>query len=200
MSIAREAFPFVLPIAAVGLLLGAAVHPLAALPFALGVSFVLWFFRDPERRTPEDPDALISPADGKVIQAGPRMISIFMNVFDVHVCRAPTSGEIEDVRHVPGSFVAAFRDDASTANERTHIVLREETRRLRFTLVAGLIARRIVCKVATGERVTAGQRIGLIRFGSRVDVELPSGCRTLVRIGQRTRAGETILARRDPGS
>jgi phosphatidylserine decarboxylase len=195
MRIAREALPFVLTsaflAAAAWLLLGG----WAATPFVIFLLFCLWFFRDPERLVPDEPGALISPADGKVILAGPERVSIFMNVFDVHVCRAPAAGRVESVDHRSGRFMAAFRDEAPSQNERNTILLADAERRIRFTLIAGLIARRIVCKVRPGEVLSAGQRVGLIRFGSRVDVELPSGSRVEVTIGGRVVAGETILAR-----
>jgi len=193
MKIAREALPF-----AVGLLVlcaaGWFVHPwVSALPLAL-LAFVLWFFRDPERTPPADPSLLISPADGKIIQNGPRTISVFMNVFNVHVCRAPTDGTVESVAHSPGRFLAAFKDEAPEQNERTAIVLREGAAEHEFVLIAGLVARRIVCKVRPGQRLAQGDRVGLIRFGSRVDVALPAGAQVQVAIGDRVRAGETVLA------
>ena len=194
MRVAREG----LPIVAGALLATVAawfLHPLAALPAALFALFSLWFFRDPERTAPDEPGALISPADGKIIQAGPRVISIFMNVFDVHVCRAPTAGTIQVVDHMRGRFMAAFKDAAPEHNERTAIVLERGSRRLRFTLIAGLIARRIVCRVEPGQSLSSGQRVGVIRFGSRVDVELPADQRPAVRVGQRVLAGQTVIAR-----
>jgi len=194
MKIARESLPFVAAIVAVGAVAWL-VHPgLAALPL-LALLFTLWFFRDPERSTPEDPLLLISPADGKVIMAGPDQISIFMNVFNVHVCRAPTAGRVESVEHVPGRFMAAFKDEASSHNERSTITLADGDRRQPFTLVAGLIARRIVCKVTPGQSLRAGERVGLIRFGSRVDVALPVDRQAAVRVGQHVLAGETVIAR-----
>lgn len=194
MRIARES----LPISAGLLLLAAAIsflHPgLMLVPLA-GLLFTLWFFRDPERRTPEDHGAMFSPADGRVIRVGAERISIFLNVFNVHVCRAPIGGEVHEVEHVAGRFLAAMKDGASEHNERTSIVLADGERRIRFTLVAGLVARRIVCKVVRGQRLKAGERVGLIQFGSRVDVALPKGALVLVRQHQRVVAGETVLAR-----
>lgn len=168
---------------------------LALPPAALLLAFTAWFFRDPERRAPGDPEALISPADGRIVRADHERISVFMNVFDVHVCRTPAGGTVTDVRHVSGSFVAAYRDDAPEHNERATITLDSQWGELRFTLVAGLVARRIVCRVRSGDRLERGQRIGLIRFGSRVDVLLPPGLRPCVRVGRRVVAGETVLAR-----
>jgi len=160
------------------------------------VLFVLNFFRDPERRTPDDPRALVSPADGKVIRADGERVSIFMNVFDVHVCRSPAGGRIASVTSEAGRFVAAMKDAASESNERTALVVAVPERgSVRFVLVAGLIARRIVCRVAPGREVRAGERIGMIRFGSRVDVDVPVGAVPVVRIGDKVVAGETVVAR-----
>jgi len=198
MSLAPESWPFVLVLAGTTVLVALAAGPAwAVLPFAL-LAFVAWFFRDPERTVPDDPRALVSPADGRIILAGPERISIFMNVFDVHVCRAPAGGRVERVQHVPGRFLAAFKDEASEHNERTTITLGGNAGSLCFTLVAGLIARRIVCRVAAGQALRAGDRVGLIRFGSRVDVDLPPGGRPAVAVGDRVRAGETVIARLDP--
>jgi len=167
-----------------------------ALPGLLALAFTLWFFRDPERRTPEGAALVISPADGRIIKAGPARISVFMNVFNVHVCRAPVAGEVESADHHDGKFMAAWDDHASEHNERVAIALRDGSVRILFTLVAGLVARRIVCKVKAGQRVAAGERIGLIQFGSRVDVDLPEGSEVAVAIGDRVTAGETVIARR----
>ena len=186
-------------VVAISAVLGWLVHPWAALAGLPPLAFVLWFFRDPDRSTPRFPGALISPADGKIIQAGPRRISVFMNVFNVHVCRAPTDGVLQSVKHHPGRFLAAFRDEASECNERVSIVLARGGLRVAFTLVAGLIARRIVCKVQPGEGLSAGQRIGLIRFGSRVDVDLPPGYSAAVACGDHVVAGETLIARGPEG-
>ena len=194
MPIARESWPFILIFGALSL---AAwwLHPVAAAVPVLLLVFTVWFFRDPERSTPDEVGVLISPADGKIIVVHPGRISIFLNVFNVHVCRTPLAGEVREVRHVPGRFLAAFKDEASEHNERTSIELAGGSLTLRFVLVAGLVARRIVCKVEPGRRLVAGERIGLIRFGSRVDVDLPPGVRPEVVLGQRVVAGETVIAR-----
>jgi phosphatidylserine decarboxylase len=196
MTLDREALPF----AAALLVLAAAAafwSPWAtSVPLAL-LAFTLWFFRDPERRPPADPAALLSPADGRIIVAGPGRVSVFMNVFNVHVCRTPSAGKVVAVERMPGRFLAAFKDAASEHNERTTLAVDTgEDVPLRFTLVAGLIARRIVCRVAPGRVLAAGERVGLIRFGSRVDVALPSGAVPIVRVGDRVVAGETVIARR----
>jgi phosphatidylserine decarboxylase len=194
MRIAREALPFV---AAAAVLALAAVWwtPWAALPPLALLVFSLWFFRDPERRPPPDPEVLVSPADGRVIAASAGRVSVFMNVFDVHVCRTPAPGRLVSLTHESGSFVAAFKDSASESNERAVLVVEGPAGPVRFALVAGLVARRIVTWVQPGQDLTAGQRVGLIRFGSRVDVDLPPGAALAVRVGDRVRAGTSVLAR-----
>ena len=195
MMIDRAAWPFVSGLAAAAAIVAYWSPWAAALPVLL-LAFTLNFFRDPDRETPRDPAAVISPADGRIIRADAQRISVFMNVFDVHVCRAPVAGRVASVRHVAGDFLAAFKDEASDHNERTTIVLeRPDGAALAFTLVAGLIARRIVCRTEAGREIAAGERIGLIRFGSRVDVDLPPGTSVAVSIGDRVVAGATVLAR-----
>lgn len=195
MKIAREGWSPAALIAVVGIAVGVLLHVLAVVPFVLLLLFTLWFFRDPERDTPDDAGALISPADGRVLIATGRKISIFMNVFDVHVCRSPSAGRVEEVQHLPGRFLAAYKDSASEHNERVSIRLRGGQSELTFTLVAGLVARRIVCRVVPGQVLGAGERVGLIRFGSRVDVNPPQGFSPCVKVGQRVSAGETVIAR-----
>ena len=197
MRIDPDAWPFVGVLAAVAVAL-AFWSPVAALAPAALLAFVVQFFRDPERRPPEERDALLAPADGRVIVAGAGRISVFMNVFDVHVCRSPVSGRVASVERTRGSFLSAFKDAASEHNERTAIVVEGPAGAVRFTLVAGLVARRIVCRVSPGAVLTAGDRVGLIRFGSRVDVDLPPGAVPSVRVGGRVVAGETVVARIHP--
>ncbi len=193
--VAKESLPIVAVIAVAAAAGGFLIHPAVAAAGLPALLFTLWFFRDPERATPHEPDALISPADGRIIRVGPDKVSIFMNVFDVHICRAPIAGTVETVDHQPGRFLAAYKERASEHNERVSIVLANGPRRLRFTLVAGLIAQRIVCKVTPGQRLEAGQRVGLIQFGSRVDVDLPADADVTVVQGQRVKAGETPIIR-----
>ena len=198
MRIAREGWSPAALIAVLTIAVGALWHPLVAVPFALSLLFTLWFFRDPERDSPDDPQVLVSPADGRVLIATNEKISIFMNVFNVHVCRTPAGGRVEEVSHVPGKFLAAYHDSASEHNERASIRLRGGQSELTFTLVAGLVARRIVCRVVPGQVLGAGERVGLIRFGSRVDVSPPQGFSPCVKVGQRVSAGETVIARTEP--
>lgn len=172
----------------------------------LGVTlFIGHFFRDPERVGPEDAEAVSSPADGKVIKIAreedpitgePRqVVAIFMNVFDVHVNRMPVSGKVETIRYIPGKFINASFDKAHKDNERNIVVVTGKGNQ-RFTMVqiAGLIARRIVCRVEPQDKLKRGERFGLIKFGSRVDLYIPDGYMPVVSIGQRVVAGETALA------
>ena len=182
---------------------------------ALLTAWIALFFRDPARTTPVGDGLLISPADGMVCMvatvAVPRQlagdggvgelvatrVSVFMNVFDVHVNRTPISGTVSRIAYVPGKFLNADLDKASDDNERQYFIVEgSDGTRVGFTQIAGLVARRIVRFVDPGERVVAGQRVGLIRFGSRVDVYLPAGYAAEVLPGQRCVAGETILARK----
>lgn len=167
--------------------------------------FVLWFFRNPARKTPETENLVISPADGRVIRieettsdeqpgATFRKISIFMNVFNVHVNRMPCSGRIRSIRYRQGKFLSANLDKASALNERNTIMVRtDDGREIMIVQIAGLIARRIVCWLTEGMQVRRGDRLGLIRFGSRVEVFLPLGSNVLVKIGDKVRAGETPI-------
>jgi phosphatidylserine decarboxylase len=178
------------------------------------VGLTIWvaaFFRDPVRTTPADPKLIVAPADGLVTmikRVAPPLelagegglsgeytrVSIFMSVFDVHINRSPIAGTVRRVSYVPGKFLNADLDKASDDNERQHfLVERDDGVAIGFTQIAGLVARRIMTFVKEGDRVEAGERIGLIRFGSRVDVYLPAGTGSQVLLGQRTIAGETIL-------
>jgi len=183
---------------------------------SLLIGVTIWvaaFFRDPVRVTPKDPKYIVAPADGLVtmiskVAPPPELagvdglgsgtftrVSIFMSVFDVHINRAPISGRIRKIAYVPGKFVNADLDKASEDNERQHFLVESgEGVRIAFTQIAGLVARRILSFVRTGDSVEVGQRIGLIRFGSRVDVFLPEGTGPKVLLGQRAIAGETIIA------
>jgi len=188
-----------------------------AWPLAFLTVGVLAFFRDPQRSVPQSSNLVIAPADGLItlIQkvppppelrhadgAGPGMgggpltrVSIFMSGFDVHINRAPVAGTIRRVVYIPGKFLNADLDKASEDNERQHFMIeRSDGVRIGFTQIAGLVARRIVPFVKPGDIVAAGQRVGLIRFGSRVDVYLPEGTEPRVLLGQKTVAGETVLA------
>ncbi|MGB8848193.1 MAG: phosphatidylserine decarboxylase family protein, partial [Candidatus Acidiferrales bacterium] len=168
--------------------------------------FVLYFFRDPERQIPNEPGAVVSPADGHVLEIvdeawnGPagKRITIFLSVFDVHVNRVPVAGEIKEVQYRPGRFFAAMRKRASKENEQNVITITTPGGDIVFKQIAGAIARRVICWKNVGDRVALGERVGMIRFGSRVDVWLPDDSEIVVRRGQRVYGGASILAKWKP--
>jgi phosphatidylserine decarboxylase len=170
-----------------------------ALPFLILALFCLYFFRDPDREIPPGPVA-VSPADGKVVvvkpENGGQRISIFLNVFDVHVNRTPIPGRITDVHYQEGQFLVASKEAASHSNEQNVITVEGPLGRIEFKQIAGLIARRIVCYKKLGDTVAAGERVGLIKFGSRVDVQLGPEWEVTVRVGQRVAAGSSVIARK----
>jgi phosphatidylserine decarboxylase len=195
MKVAKESLPIAAVLGLAALAAGLLMHPLATIPPLLLLLFTLWFFRDPEREAPPGSGLIVSPADGKIIKAGAGKVSVFMNVFNVHICRSPIAGAVLSVEHLPGRFLAAFRDEAPEQNERAALLIADGDLRLRCTLIAGLIARRIVVRVSQGSRLARGERLGLIQFGSRVVVDLPPGCEPAVSIGQMVSAGVTVIAR-----
>ncbi|MDR0239392.1 MAG: phosphatidylserine decarboxylase family protein [Deltaproteobacteria bacterium] len=179
----------------------------AACVFLVLTWFSAYFFRDPERVTPGAPDLAVSPADGKVIGIGPRKdpftgeertcIAIFMNVFSVHVNRSPVQAKVEAIRYYPGKFLNASFDKASTDNERCAYLLRDTDGETWIMVqIAGLIARRIVCRTDEGDRLARGQRYGLIRFGSRVDLFIPAGYTPACAVGDQVFAAQSIVARK----
>lgn len=191
---------------ALGLLAGGALtsyltRPIYAIPFVVLAVFCLWFFRDPERTIPDGPVA-VSPADGKVVairpEGGRTRVSIFLNVFDVHVNRSPIAGKITEVRYQTGKFLVASREEATTDNEQNFITVEgADGTKIVFSQIAGLIARRIICYKKAGDTVAAGDRVGYIKFGSRVDVFLGPEWAIAVREGQRVSAGSSVLARKN---
>ena len=208
VPINRAGWPFIGLFAVTALLLGLLWAPLGAVG-AVATLWCVYFFRDPERVTPTRPGLVISPADGIVCMVGPAApppelgmgdaarprVSVFMSVFDVHVNRAPVDGTVAAVAYRPGKFFNASLDKASEDNERLGLRLTmADERDIGVVQIAGLVARRIKCDVAEGAVLAAGQRYGLIRFGSRLDVYLPDGVAPLVAVGQRMIAGETVLA------
>jgi phosphatidylserine decarboxylase len=207
MTIAREGWIFVGTLFGIGLLLALFRLPwIAAFVLALGL-FTAYFFRDPERKIPSDPRLVLSPADGKVILVvpapadhpfgpGTTQVSIFLSVFDVHINRSPIAGTVTRAKYHPGKFLPAWDDKASLQNEQNAVTVEDGTDRVEFKQIAGLIARRIVFKKREGDAVGAGERVGLIKFGSRVDVFLPAGVRIRVVKGDRVTGGETVLAER----
>ena len=176
---------------------------LAAVLLTLPVAIAL-FFRDPDRESPADPALVLSPADGKVMHAGAarpaeappgqwRQVTIFLSVLDVHINRTPVAGLVTDVKYIPGSFRPAYRHDAHE-NERSEIWIDHSGTPIVFRQVVGLLARRVVCRVKSGERLAAGARIGLMKFGSRMDVFVPDSAVLRVRTGDSVRAGVTVIA------
>jgi len=164
--------------------------------------FSLWFFRNPDRNTPEGERLIVSPADGKVVEivdteddyvGTARKVSIFMSVFNVHVNRIPMGGTVRSIDHQAGRFRAAMQPEASFENERTTITLENAQMRLKFAQVAGLIARRIVCRLEPGQVVMTGAPFGMIKFGSRVDLWMPRSVELRVAVGDRVTAGETVV-------
>jgi phosphatidylserine decarboxylase len=183
---------------ALGLGLTIFVNPYVGIPFYVLAAFCLYFFRDPERTTPTE-DAIIAPADGKVVaikQLGPSetRISIFLNIFDVHVNRTPIPGRITEVLYRKGKFLVASHEEASVENEQNTLVVEGTRGRVTCRQIAGLIARRIVCNKQAGDVVGAGERIGYIKFGSRVDILFGSEWRAVIKVGDRVSAGTTVLA------
>ncbi len=207
VPIHKEGYPFIAIFLVATLVLGWLFEPL----FWIGLILTLWcayFFRDPERVTPQDADFVISPADGRISSVGQAVppaelglgdepmlrICVFMNVFNCHVNRAPMSGNIRSIHYRPGKFINAELDKASEDNERNGVVIETAHGAIGVVQIAGLIARRIVCFVSPNEPLDAGERFGLIRFGSRLDVYLPEGATPHVSMGQTAVAGETVLA------
>ncbi|TWH34243.1 phosphatidylserine decarboxylase [Aminobacter sp. J15] len=207
VPVRREGWPFIAAFAAVAIILGFFSTSL----FWIGAILTAWcayFFRDPERVTPIDDRLVISSADGIVSAVGPAVpprelglsnsemlrISVFMNVFSCHVNRSPVRGRIATIDHRPGKFLNAELDKASVENERNGLVIDSPNGRIGVVQVAGLVARRILCWAEQGNDISTGERFGLIRFGSRVDIYLPEGFAPMVAVGQSAVAGETIIA------
>lgn len=193
---------YALAAAAAGAVVTWLAGPWYAVPLYLAAAFCLWFFRDPERAVPPG-DVAVAPADGKVVAIkaeGPALtrISIFLNIFDVHVNRAPVAGRISGVFYKKGTFRPAQRDECSEINEQNTLVIDSAGGEVAFKQIAGLIARRIVCWKKPGDTVRTGERVGLIKFGSRCDVLLGPEWEIGVRTGMRVRAGSSVLARRRP--
>jgi phosphatidylserine decarboxylase len=202
----RDGYLYAGPLIAAGLLLGWLTNPVWAIfPFLLA-SFLLWFFRDPDRKIPRDPNLVVSPADGHVTDVAPvcinesslTRISIFLSVFDVHVNRSPVGGVIRDVRYQSGRFLNAMNRTCAEVNEQNVVTVEGEGQTVIFKQIAGLLARRIVFHPKVGDRVERGQRVGLIKFGSRVDVLFDATAKLNVKIGDRVVGGSSILAHLQP--
>jgi phosphatidylserine decarboxylase len=197
----RDGYYYGLAALVVAILLGWFWAPLAILPVLLG-AFFLWFFRDPERQITSEPGAIVSPADGKVTSAGQiemngrrvNRISIFLNVFNVHVNRTPIGGTITKVEYRKGKFVNAMGDDSSEQNEQNIVTVEGEGQTVIFKQIAGLIARRIVFTKKIGDQVKRGERVGLIKFGSRTDILFSAEAAVKVKVGDTVAGGSSVLA------
>jgi phosphatidylserine decarboxylase len=205
IPVAAEGWVFILPLAAVTALLLALGWKNTGIVFLVLMLFVLFFFRDPDRPVPQGKGVVVSPADGKVIvvkdvyepdylKRDMKQVSIFLSVFNVHVNRIPVGGTVETVKYHPGKFLAAWDDKASLDNEQTAIVIASGKDKLVVKQIAGLIARRIVCYAKAGDAVSTGERYGLIRFGSRVDIFLPRDADIQVRVGDRIKGTRDVIA------
>lgn len=206
IPVAREGFPFIGYAAFLTIVSALLGFQLTSLLLVVVTTFILMFFRDPERLTPPIERGVTSPADGKVIIVEKTKderfasdevlkISIFMNVFNVHVNRIPLSGTVEKITHMPGAFLAADNEKAHLNNEYCAVALNvADNRNITMVQIAGFVARRIVCRLEPGDRVIAGERFGLIRFGSRVDMYLPKESHAVVKVGDKVTAGESLLA------
>jgi phosphatidylserine decarboxylase len=197
--------PFIGGALALALIFGAAITWLLVWPFLLLAAFFLFFFRDPDRQVREDAAAVLAPADGRVLVAGPataaaappgdwQQISIFLSPMDVHVNRVPVSGTITRVSYSPGRFLPAYHDAAAAANERSEIWIDHDGQMIVARQIVGILARRVVCRVQAGAAVRAGDRYGIMKFGSRMDVFLPVSADLRVEVGQSVRGGETVIA------
>jgi phosphatidylserine decarboxylase len=205
LGIDPAGWPFI--VGAAGLAVAAAVlaSRAAAVPFVLLALLFVFFFRDPERRVSAPPDAVLSPADGRVLVAGSadpaatppgdwQQISIFLSPMDVHVNRVPVSGRVTKVTYTPGRFLPAYHHDAASANERSEIWIDHGGQYVVARQIVGVLARRVVCRVREGDDVRAGDRYGVMKFGSRMDVFLPRASEIRVQVGDTVRAGETVIA------
>jgi len=197
----RDGYYYALALGAAALLIGWFAGPLWALIPVWLAGFFLWFFRDPERFVPQMPGAVVSPADGKVTSVSITLdgeqrsrISIFLNVFDVHVNRSPIEGVVREVRYKRGKFLNAMNELSAEQNEQNVVTIEGDEQVVVFKQIAGLLARRIVFRPKTGDQVRRGQRVGMMKFGSRVDVFLDPAASVQVRIGEHVRGGESVLA------
>ena len=202
LPMVRDGYFYALPLIAAAILIGWLTHPAWAIIPILLACFFLSFFRDPDREIPQIPGAVVSPADGKVTEVAPATnangrqtrISIFLNVFNVHVNRSPIAGVIRDVRYQRGKFLNAMNEVSADLNEQNIVTVDADGHTLIFKQIAGLLARRVVFNPKVGDRLERGQRIGLMKFSSRMDVILDSSARVNVKVGDHVKGGSTILA------
>lgn len=209
MSIDRAGWPFILLPLALGFVSGWYFGPAWAAPWLALSAFCLYFFRDPERTVPAAPGLVVSPADGRVMVAGGppqehapagqwQVITIFLSPMDVHINRMPVAGQVTRVEYHPGSFLPAYRAEAGSLNEWTEVWVDHGATPIVVRQIVGVLARRIVCRATVGQRIGRGERFGVMKFGSRMDVFLPLHARVLVRPGDRVVGGETPIATLEP--
>ena len=208
MKIDRAGYPFIGAALVPAAIAAVAKRPVVATSFALLGGFMTYFFRDPERQVPQDPGLVVAPADGRVMIAGPtdhrwappgewKQITIFLSPMDVHMNRTPVQGIITKIEYKPGKFLPAY-DEGSNDNELNELWIDSNGQTVVVRQVVGILARRIVCRVVVGQELERGERIGLMKFGSRMDVFLPPDAEVRVSVGDRTVAGETVLATMSP--
>ena len=204
MKIDRAGYPFIAGALVPAAIAAVARRPLVATSFAALGGFLTYFFRDPDRVVPQDPDLVVSPADGRVMIAGPsdgrwappgewKQITIFLSPMDVHMNRIPVDGTVTKIDYRPGTFLPAY-NEASNDNEMNEIWMDHNGRTIVVRQVVGILARRIVCRVIEGQQLARGERIGLMKFGSRMDVFLPMEAELRVQVGEQVVGGETVLA------
>jgi len=194
----RDAYRFAIPLLLLSILFFYLHLPYLAILLLILTAFICYFFRNPNRLIPEGTNLIVSPADGKVVkisqmESGEQTISIFLNIFNVHVNRSPISGELERIEYKRGKFKVAFDEEASSVNEQNILTISNPDSRIVVKQIAGLIARRVICWKKRGQHLQRGELIGLIRFGSRVDVVLPARAKILVAVGDRVYGGSSIL-------
>ncbi len=205
MTIDRAGFPFIGGTAALAIAAALTVGSAGAVPLFVLAAFFTFFFRDPDRDSPQDPKLVLSPADGRVLVAGPadpraappgawKQISIFLSPMDVHVNRTPVSGRVMRVDFRRGKYLPAYHRDAASTNERSEVWVDHHGFTVVFRQIVGMLARRVVCRVAPGADLQAGQRFGIMKFGSRMDVFLPPSAELRVAVGERVIGGVTIIA------
>jgi phosphatidylserine decarboxylase len=202
----RDGYFYALALIAAAVLLGWLTHPVWAIAPCLLAVFFLWFFRDPERQIPQDAGAVVSPGDGKVTDVSTvtvgnqrqMRVSIFLSVFDVHVNRSPIAGVVRDVRYQRGKYLNAMNSVSAEKNEQNIVTVEGDGQTVVFKQIAGLLARRIVFTPKLGDHLERGQRVGLIKFGSRVDVLLDGSARMNVKIGDRVKGGSSVVAYLQP--